>query len=200
MPPAAAPAATTAPTEAVATEAPTEAATMAPEATATAEMTPTAEMTATVEMTPTVEMTATVEMTPTVEMTATAVTTAATVMVTENDTLGKILTDDKGMTLYLFTNDTQGTGDTAGTSNCYDKCAVNWPPLLTSGDAVAGEGANADLLGTTERKDGTSQVTYNGWPLYYWFQDKNPGDATGQGVGEVWYVLSPEGEMIKTAP
>lgn len=158
------------------------------EATATEAMEPTIEST--------VEMTATVEMEPTVEMTATAAMTdtmtgPATVMVTDNTELGAILTDDKGMTLYLFTNDSPGT------SNCYDQCAVNWPPLLTSGDPIAGEGADAGLLGTTERTDGTMQVTYNGWPLYYWINDTGPGDTTGQGVGEVWYVLSPQGEMIE---
>jgi predicted lipoprotein with Yx(FWY)xxD motif len=145
---------------------------------------PTVEMTATVEMEPTVEMTATVAMTDTV-------TGPATVMVSDNAELGDILTDDNGMTLYLFTNDTPGT------SNCYDQCAVNWPPLLTSGDPIAGEGADAGLIGTTERTDGTVQVTYNGWPLYYWINDTGPGDTTGQGVGEVWYVLSPQGEMIE---
>lgn len=151
------------------------------EATATAEMAPTIE--------PTVEMTATVEMEPT-EMTP-AVTGPATVMVTDNAELGAILTDDQGMTLYLFTNDTPGT------SNCYNQCAINWPPLLTSGDPIAGDGADAGLLGTTERTDGTVQVTYNGWPLYYWINDTGTGDTTGQGVGEVWYVLSPQGEMIE---
>ncbi len=162
--------------------APTVAATQAPMEEPTAEMTAMTEMEPTLE--PTVEMTATAAMTDTM-------TGPATVMVTENAGLGAILTDDKGMTLYLFTNDTPGT------SNCYNQCAVNWPPLLTSGDPVAGEGADAALLGTTERTDGTVQVTYNGWPLYYWINDTGPGDTTGQGVGEVWYVLSPQVEMIK---
>jgi predicted lipoprotein with Yx(FWY)xxD motif len=116
-----------------------------------------------------------------------------TVMVSSHDEFGEILTDGEGMTLYLFTNDTPNT------SNCYDQCATNWPPLLTTGEPVAGSGVDADLLGVTERTDGTSQVTYNGWPLYYWASDANPGDATGQGVGDVWYVVSPEGEMIEGA-
>ena len=55
----------------------------------------------------------------------------------------------------------------------------------------AGDGVDASLLGTTTRKDGTTQVTYNGWPLYYYVKDQKPGDVTGQDVGDVWYVLSP---------
>jgi predicted lipoprotein with Yx(FWY)xxD motif/plastocyanin len=120
------------------------------------------------------------------------VTTAATVMIGKSDKLGDILTDDKGMTLYLFTKDTKNT------SNCYDKCATAWPPLLTSGAAKAGTGADSSLLGTTTRTDGTTQVTYNGWPLYYYAKDKNPGDTTGQDVGGVWYVVSAKGEEVET--
>ena len=97
------------------------------------------------------------------------------------------------MTLYLFTKDTPNT------TVCYEKCAVAWPPLLTTGDPVAGEGVDAALLGTTARTDGTVQVTYNGWPLYYYEKDKAPGDVVGQNVGDVWFVISPAGEMINTA-
>ncbi len=124
---------------------------------------------------------------------AVPVTGAATVSLGKNDSLGSLLIDDKGMTLYLFTKDTPNT------SNCYDKCATAWPPLLTSGDPVAGEGVDASLLGTTARTDGTTQVTYNGWPLYYYEKDKAPGDVVGQNVGDVWFVLAPSGEMIGPA-
>jgi predicted lipoprotein with Yx(FWY)xxD motif len=93
------------------------------------------------------------------------------------------------MTLYLFTNDSPGV------STCEGGCLDAWPPLL--GEPEAGAGANADLLGTIERSDGTTQVTYNDWPLYFWAQDSAPGDATGQGVNEVWWVVSPEGEAIE---
>ena len=109
----------------------------------------------------------------------------------KNDKLGSFLVDDKGMTLYLFTNDTPNT------SSCYDKCATYWPPLLTSGSAVAGSGVDASKFGTTTRKDGTTQVTYNGWPLYYFAKDKQAGDVTGQGVTNNWYVVSPTGDAIK---
>lgn len=119
---------------------------------------------------------------------------AAMVNLGKNDKLGSFLVDDKGMTLYLYTKDTPNT------SNCYDKCATFWPPLLTSGNAVAGDGVDASKLGTTKRTDGTVQVTYNGWPLYYFQKDKAPGDVTGQGNGSVWYVLSAAGDMVTTAP
>jgi len=115
---------------------------------------------------------------------------AASVMVGKNDSLGSFLVDDKGMTLYLYTKDTPNT------SNCYGKCATAWPPLLTTGSPVAGTGIDASKLGTTTRTDGTTQVTYAGWPLYYYVKDTKPGDVTGQNVGSVWYVISPAGEQI----
>lgn len=110
----------------------------------------------------------------------------ATVMVAENETYGPILVDSEGMTLYTFDR------DVVGTSNCYDRCATAWPPLLvdSADDVTAGEGIPG-VLGTTERTDGTIQVTYNGWPLYYWQFDEVPGDATGHRVGRVWWVVPP---------
>ena len=117
---------------------------------------------------------------------------ATAVALGKNDKLGSFLVDSKGMTLYLFTKDTPNT------SNCYDKCATSWPPLLTTAKPVAGDGVDASLLGTTMRTDGTTQVTYNGWPLYYFQKDKAPGDVTGQDVGSVWFVVSAKGEQVKT--
>src|SRR5882724_5777773 len=70
--------------------------------------------------------------------------------------LGRILVDRKGITLYDFVRD-KGT-----TSVCYGACAALWPPLLTTGKPVAGAGVRASLLGTTKRKDGRLEVTYNG--------------------------------------
>lgn len=119
---------------------------------------------------------------------------AAKVMVTKNDKLGSILADDEGNTLYLLTKDTKST------ATCYEQCAAVWPPLLTAGAPEAGDGADAAMLGTTTRTDGTTQVTYNGWPLYFYAKDQKPGDTNGQGVGDVWFVLSATGEMVKTAP
>ena len=130
---------------------------------------------------------------PATEPAVVPVTGGSVVNLTQNDKLGSFLVDDKGMTLYLFTKDTPNT------TVCYEKCAVAWPPLLTTGDPVAGEGVDASLLGTTDRTDGTVQVTYNGWPLYYYEKDKAPGDVVGQDVGGVWFVVSPAGEIVETA-
>jgi|GEM_PF-353698 len=117
----------------------------------------------------------------------------AMVNVGMNATFGSILVDDKGMTLYLFTNDTPNT------STCYGKCATYWPDLLTNGNAVGGAGLDSSKFGTTTRTDGTTQVTYNSWPLYYFAKDKQPGDVTGQGVTNNWFVVSPSGDAIKSA-
>ncbi len=115
----------------------------------------------------------------------------AHVAVANNAKLGSLLVDDKGMTLYLFTTDTPNT------SSCYGKCASFWPPLLTSGTPVGASGLDASKFGTTTRTDGTTQVTYNSWPLYYFAKDKQPGDVNGQKVAGTWFVVSPSGDPIK---
>jgi predicted lipoprotein with Yx(FWY)xxD motif len=107
--------------------------------------------------------------------------------------LGRILVDSKGITLYDFPKD-KGTA-----SSCYGACAALWPPLTTKGKPIAGRGVRASLLGTTKRKDGKLEVTYNGHPLYYFVSDRKPGQTTGQGVnqfGGPWWVLSPAGKEI----
>ncbi|WP_129337317.1 hypothetical protein [Cellulomonas endophytica] len=106
--------------------------------------------------------------------------------------LGDVLVDTAGMTLYMFDKDERG-----GASTCYDQCASAWPPLLVEGTPAAGEGADDAMLGTVERTDGTVQVTYGGWPLYYWAQDAAAGDVTGQGVNDVWWVLTADGEPVR---
>lgn len=116
----------------------------------------------------------------------------AAVDIGQDATLGSFLVDSKGMTLYIFTN------DTANTSNCSGTCASNWPPLLTSGAPAAGTGVNASLLGTITRADGGAQVTYSGMPLYYFAADKAAGDTKGQGVKSVWYVIDATGKQITT--
>jgi predicted lipoprotein with Yx(FWY)xxD motif len=121
------------------------------------------------------------------------VTGAATVNVADVGTFGQALVDGEGRSLYLFTNDTQNSG----TSSCEGECLVNWPPLFTNGDPVAGEGVDEAMLGTITLPDGTTQVTYNGWPLYYYIDDTAAGDANGQGVGGVWFLVTPAGEMIE---
>lgn len=80
---------------------------------------------------------------------------------------GTILTDAKGMTLYTFDND----GD--GSSACYDACTKKWPPLAAA---------------KTDKADGTMQWSHDGKPLYHWQMDKKPGDVTGDGVGGIWHV------------
>ena len=117
----------------------------------------------------------------------------ATVVLTPTGQLGKVLVDDAGMTLYLYTKDTPNV------TNCYSKCEVAWPPLLALGQPTLGDGVASGLISTTVRKDGTAQVTYNGWPLYYYFKDHAAGDVTGQAVGKVWWVVSGEGNPIKPA-
>lgn len=104
--------------------------------------------------------------------------------------LGKILVDSKVMTLYMFTKDTPDK------SNCTGGCLKAWPPLTVSDKATAGEGVDASLLGTATLADGSKIVTYNHLPLYYWQGDTKPGDATGQGVNNVWFVVSPDGKAV----
>jgi len=111
--------------------------------------------------------------------------------VANNDKLGKFLVDGKGMTLYMFAKDTKDT------SNCYDKCAQAWPPLLETDKPTVKNGVDASLLGTTTRKDGAIQVTYAGMPLYYYFKDKAAGDVTGQNSNNVWFVVAPDGTVVK---
>jgi predicted lipoprotein with Yx(FWY)xxD motif len=105
--------------------------------------------------------------------------------------LGMVLVDSNGMTLYDFHKD-KGT-----TSSCYGACAEAWPPMLSEGEPTVGNGAMASKLGTTERKDGTTQVTYAGHPLYTFVEDKKPGEANGNDVsafGAQWYALKGSGE------
>jgi len=111
--------------------------------------------------------------------------------------LGNVLIDGQNMTLYLFVPDNR-----SGKSACYGKCAQAWPPLLLpegTKEPIEGAGVDSSLLGTTRRNDGTTQITYNKWPLYLWVGDTQPGDATGQGInnqGGLWYVLAPDGAEI----
>lgn len=111
---------------------------------------------------------------------------APTLRVAEDDELGKYLVDATGMTVYLYTKDEQNK------TNCYDSCAENWPPIIVShGEPVAGEGVDQSAITLVTRDDGSQQVAYKGMPLYLWVRDQAPGDTTGQGVGEVWYVVEP---------
>jgi predicted lipoprotein with Yx(FWY)xxD motif len=109
-----------------------------------------------------------------------------------NPKLGTILTDGNGATLYLFEKDTPNH------SNCTGDCAEDWYPFTTSkGAAAAGPGTTASMIATITRADGSTQVTYNSHPLYYYSDDKKkPGDTEGQGSSEyggLWYTVSPAG-------
>jgi predicted lipoprotein with Yx(FWY)xxD motif len=113
-----------------------------------------------------------------------------------NSKLGKILVDAAGRTLYLWEAD-KGT-----TSTCDGACASVWPPVTTDGQPIAEAGVSASKLGTTQRGDGTTEVTYNGHPLYTFAGDGAPGETTGQGsdgFGAEWYVLSAAGNAIERA-
>jgi predicted lipoprotein with Yx(FWY)xxD motif len=124
--------------------------------------------------------------------TATATTSgdaAATVSLAPSK-FGKILVGPEGRTLYDF------VADKTMKSTCYGACASLWPPLTVSGTPKAGPGVRASLLGTTKRTDGTTEVTYNGHPLYYYAADSKPGETTGQALnqfGAPWYVLTANG-------
>jgi predicted lipoprotein with Yx(FWY)xxD motif len=110
---------------------------------------------------------------------------------TGTSSLGRIIVDGKAHTLYLFQKDRHGK------SACSGACAQNWPPLLTKGAPKAGPSAKSSLLGTTKRSDGTTQVTYNGHPLYTFVADNGkPGSTAGEGVeafGARWYVVAAKG-------
>jgi predicted lipoprotein with Yx(FWY)xxD motif len=129
--------------------------------------------------------------TPTTSSGASAVKPAVKVASTA---LGNVLTDPSGRTLYMFDPDKQGA------STCYAKCAQAWPPLTATGTPGAGAGADASLLGTTKRREGTTQVTYGRWPLYYFAPDTKPGDVKGQAVGGVWWVVSADGQVVRDVP
>jgi len=119
----------------------------------------------------------------------------ATVGVRDHPELGETLVGPDGRTLYMFDRDTQGDG----ASSCSGDCAGAWPPLTVDGEPTASEGVGADLT-TFEREDGSTQVAAAGWPLYYFADDEEPGDANGQGAGDVWWVLSPDGTPKRPEP
>jgi predicted lipoprotein with Yx(FWY)xxD motif/uncharacterized cupredoxin-like copper-binding protein len=117
---------------------------------------------------------------------ASALAQASTTVTTKHEpTLGTILADAKGMTLYRYAKDT-----TKGESACYGTCAANWPPF-TAGEPLSLPSGVSGRLGTITRTDGAQQVTYNDIPLYSFVKDKDPEDVYGQGVGGVWFAVAP---------
>lgn len=118
------------------------------------------------------------------------------VLVAQNATYGKYLTNVKGNTLYVYLKDSPNT------STCVDNCAKNWPPhpYNDKDKPLAGAGADVNLVGFIKRTDMASpQVTYKGWPLYTYIKDEKAGDVNGQGLGGNWYLVAPNGEPIKQA-
>jgi predicted lipoprotein with Yx(FWY)xxD motif len=110
-------------------------------------------------------------------------------------TLGSVLVDSQGRTLYLFQR------DSSPRSSCTGACAAGWPPLRVTGKPTVGEGAKASIAVTSARSDGKAQVVYNGHPLYRFAGDQQPGDVNGQGVnafGGLWYAVSPAGDQVTT--
>jgi predicted lipoprotein with Yx(FWY)xxD motif len=106
---------------------------------------------------------------------------------------GKALVSGTGRVLYLFEKDKRNK------SSCYGPCAKAWPPYVPDGQMRTGSGVRAELLGTIRRDDGTTQVSYNGHPLYYYIKDRNAGDVTGQNLkdyGADWYVVGANGTKV----
>jgi predicted lipoprotein with Yx(FWY)xxD motif len=106
--------------------------------------------------------------------------------------IGDFLVGAGGKTLYVFTQDQVTDGSSV--SLCFDECTVEWPPVILHPGAtpIAGTGVPGELA-TVQRADGSLQLTYNGWPLYYFHEDEDPGDANGDGVKDVWFGALPEG-------
>lgn len=133
---------------------------------------------------------------------ATAIAADPSLTVGHNDEYDAFVATGNGRPLYAFAEDIQGGPEHPAVSDCYDVCAEMWPPMLAGeGEPAVGAGLDPDLLGTTERRDGSRQITYDGWPLYRYFRDERPAfDTHGQSLhtqGGSWYLLRPSGEVIQ---
>lgn len=113
------------------------------------------------------------------------------VLATADSPLGEIVVDGEGFTVYVFDEDTAGSGESA----CSGQCLAAWPPVVADSDTPAVDGVDGEV-GTITRDDGTRQVTLDGLPLYYYAPDAQAGDVTGQGVQGVWWVVAPDGAKI----
>lgn len=109
-----------------------------------------------------------------------------TIDLTYNEALGEYLVDQDGMTLYYFADDAPDSGE----SSCGDTCIQYWPPFHT-GQIILHRNLSGFDFDTIYREDGSAQITYKGWPLYYYTNDYNPGEIRGQGVDGVWFVAGP---------
>jgi predicted lipoprotein with Yx(FWY)xxD motif len=125
---------------------------------------------------------------------ATGAAAASGALKTASTSLGTVVVNGSGRTVYFFDKDTAGSGKSA----CSGSCASLWPAVTASG-TPAGTGV-AGKLGTITRADGTKQVTLNGHPLYTYAGDSKAGDVAGQGVAGIWWVVSPAGAEMSAAP
>ena len=119
-------------------------------------------------------------------------TAKGTTVVLDDSEFGEMLYDANDQAIYVFERDTREE------STCYDECAAAWPPVLTTAEPVAGDGVDESLLGTTERDDGSTQVTYAGRPLYYYAHEA-PGEVRCHNVdlnGGLWWVVGADGEPL----
>lgn len=107
------------------------------------------------------------------------------VKIMEKELVGNYLADGNGITLYSYTRDEKNI------SNCIEGCAVNWPPFYADPAAVI-QGCDSNDFATITRTDGRHQTTYKGMPLYYFKNDKYPGDTFGHGIGDVWFLVTPK--------
>jgi predicted lipoprotein with Yx(FWY)xxD motif len=107
-----------------------------------------------------------------------------------DSSLGQIVVNADGSTVYYLTSDTAGSG----VSTCAGACLEAWPAVHGDADVTV-EGVTAEV-GSITGTDGQPQLTLNGMPIYLWIHDLAPGDVTGQGVGNVWWVVGPDGTMI----
>lgn len=120
--------------------------------------------------------------------------TASPTLTVRTTRFGKVLFAGNGRVLYGFTRDRRN-----GPSRCYGDCAAAWPVYFAKGTLKAGAGVKQSLIGTTRRRDGRRQVTYNGWPLYYYAHEK-AGEVKCQNVethGGTWLVVRPAGTLIR---
>ncbi|WP_127500697.1 COG4315 family predicted lipoprotein [Actinoplanes solisilvae] len=116
---------------------------------------------------------------------------------TENAQIGTYVTDGAGRTLYRFDNDSNKPPKTT----CKGDCATAWPPLLIrSPGKIFPAGVDPKIVGFVERGDGTCQVTINGWPVYYFVDDRKAGDLNGQGLNGKWFAIKPDGGKTPDAP
>jgi predicted lipoprotein with Yx(FWY)xxD motif len=117
-----------------------------------------------------------------------------------HDEEGEYLVAGNGYSLYLFKADRQGTASQPPKSACEDACLATWPPLLVDSKPIASGNVNPELLGTMPLADGTTQATYNGWPLYFFAEDTVAGDIEGHDIesfGEDWYLIGLNGERAR---